>query len=79
MNVQPVGRLRDAFVAAVVASVREERGVQLLGALVDPIDLEADLKNDQRLFPCARLTIECWHQVGKGLSPSFYVELGPAL
>ena len=30
--------------AAVVASVREERGVQLLRALVHPIDLEADLE-----------------------------------
>ena len=30
---------------SVVSSVREERRVQLLGTLVDAIDLEADLKS----------------------------------
>ena len=44
MKNEPVCGFRDAFVAAVVASVREERGVQLLRALVHPIDLEADLE-----------------------------------
>ena len=44
MKNEPVCGFRDAFVAAVVASVREERGVQLLRAFVHPIDLEADLE-----------------------------------
>ena len=44
MKNEPVCGFRDAFVAAVVASVREERGVQLLRALVHPIDLEPDLE-----------------------------------